>query len=172
MKYYRKLANGQLKAMTPPFVVGGETISEPSAEQFALFSAYPLADPMPSAPTPPQGKVAVPDGYELVDSAWQQAYRFDDIPAPTLADFDAAMEEHLRTECEARGYTTREPDAYANSQVPRWKQDAEDWVAHRDAVMLYAQEILNAVQSGQRQPPTMAEFEAGLPQIVWSYTEG
>lgn len=92
-------------------------------------------------------------------------------PAPTLADFDATMEEHLTAEREARGYTTREPDAYANSSVPRWKQDAEDWVAHRDAVMTYALEIMNAVEAGTREPPTLDEFKAGLPHIEWSIAE-
>ena len=93
------------------------------------------------------------------------------MPPPTLADFDAAMEEHLRTEREARGYTTREPDAYINSSVPRWAQDARDWVAHRDGVMAYALALINAVESGQRQPPTMAEFKAGLPTITWTFVE-
>ena len=46
-----------------------------------------------------------------------------------------------------------------------------DWVAHRDAVMTYALEIMNEVKAGTRPAPTMDEFKAGLPQIVWSYTE-
>ena len=95
----------------------------------------------------------------------------DDAPPPTLADFDAAMEDHLRAEREARGYTTREPDAYLNSSVPRWAQDARDWVAHRDAVMAYALALINAVDDGERDAPTMAEFCAGLPAIQWTYTE-
>jgi hypothetical protein len=79
------------------------------------------------------------------------------------------MEEHLIRERSERGYTTREPDSYLTSSVPRWKQDAEDWVAHRDEVMEYALELINAVQSGEREPPTMEEFVAGLPRIVWTY---
>ena len=39
------------------------------------------------------------------------------------------------------------------------------------AVMLCALEIMNAVEAGTREPPTLAEFKAGLPQIAWSYTE-
>jgi hypothetical protein len=42
--------------------------------------AYPLAaDP---APTPPEGKVAVPTGYEVRDGAWHRVYRYDDAPQP------------------------------------------------------------------------------------------
>jgi hypothetical protein len=81
------------------------------------------------------------------------------------------MEAHLYAERAARGYTTREPDAYINSSVPRWAQDARDWVAHRDAVMGYALTLMNQVEDGERDAPTMAEFRAGLPTISWTYTE-
>ena len=86
-------------------------------------------------------------------------------------DYDAAMEAHLKAEREARGYTTREPDAYLASEVPRWRRDAEDWVAHRDAVMAYALGVQNAVAAGGA-APTLDEFKAGLPAVAWSYTEG
>jgi len=55
--------------------------------------------------------------------------------------------------------------------VPRWSADANDWIAHRDAVMLYALAIMNAVKAGEQEPPTLEEFKSGLPQIVWSFTE-
>lgn len=94
-----------------------------------------------------------------------------DEHTPNLSDFDAAMEQHLYEERAARGYTTREPDAYLNSSVPRWAQDARDWVAHRDAVMEYALTLMNQFEDGERDAPTMAEFRAGLPTIEWTYTE-
>ena len=97
-------------------------------------------------------------------------YPYEDAPPPTLDDFDMAMEQYLREEREARGYTTREPDSYLTSQVPRWAQDAKDWVAHRDDVMEYALELINEVGSGQREPPTMEEFLANMPKIQWTYT--
>ena len=50
------------------------------------------------------------------------------VPTPqaTAADYDNAMEAHLKAERIARGYTTREPSDYAGSSVPRWSQDAAD----------------------------------------------
>jgi len=164
------------KRLTPApkyATIDGAAVINPTREQYAQMTppAYPLADPMPPAPTPPEGKIAVPDGYALEGGEWVQQWRLDDAPAPTMADFDYAMEEHLTAERSERGYTTREPDVYLNSQVPRWASDARDWIAHRDAVMLYALEIMNAVEAGTREPPTMAEFKAGLPRIEWSYTE-
>ena len=68
-------------------------------------------------------------------------------------------------------YTTREPDAYLSSANPRWAQDARDWVAHRDAVMAYALELINDLQARTIPQPTLAEFRANLPQITWSYQE-
>lgn len=166
------------KQLTPApkyATIDGAAVINPPREQAARMTppAYPLGDS--PAPEPPDGKNAVPDGYEPADTPdgkeWRQKWRYEDASAPTLADFDAAMEEHLTAEREARGYTTREPDAYLASSNPRWKQDAEDWVAHRDTVMEYAQTILNDVKAGRREPPTMAEFRAGLPAITWTYSE-
>ena len=120
-------------------------------------------------PTPPEGKMVSGVRYETSDGNISAVYEYGDPPPPTLDDFDIAMEEHLRRERVARGYTTREPDSYLTSSNARWKQDAEDWVAHRDAVMEYALGLINAVEDGEMAIPTMEEFTAGLPDIEWSY---
>lgn len=169
--YYRYNQRTRELTAEPNYIVlaNGATIVNPSAEQFAtLRDAYHKGADAPK-PTPTEGKEVAYAGYELGgDHFWHKQWALVDVPQPILADFDAAMEAHLRTEREARGYTTREPDAYINSSVPRWAQDARDWVAHRDEVMAYALALINAVESGQRQPPTMAEFKAGLPTITWT----
>ena len=172
MTYYTYNATTRTLTPAPRAVrVDGITYADPTQATLrrAGIDAHPLAADTP--PTPPEGKVAIADGYELTDGEWHRAYRYEDAPPPALADFDAAMEEHLRTEREARGYTTREPDAYLSSSNARWAQDARDWVAHRDAVMEYALDLINAVSAGTRQPPTMDEFKAGLPAIAWTIAE-
>ena len=91
-------------------------------------------------------------------------------PPPVLADYDKAMEAHLLAERVARGYTLREPSDYKDSTVPRWAQDALDWIAHRDAVMLYGLEVMNHyAETGEA--PTIEEFKAGLPVIEWTLKE-
>ena len=57
-------------------------VVHPTVAQCAAANppAYPQADPIPPAPPPPEGKVAVADGYTLVDGAWVPAYRFEDAP--------------------------------------------------------------------------------------------
>lgn len=122
-------------------------------------------------PEPPEGKVVETTTYR-VDTAENMVvadYTYVDAPPPSLEEYDAAMEDFLRQEREERGYTTREPDSYLTSNVPRWAADARDWVNHRDAVMEYALNLINEVKEGKRLPPTMEEFLANMPKIHWSY---
>lgn len=150
--------------------LGGRIILHPTREDYAALGYYRLDDTQPSEPAP-YGSHWERDGWELIDQVLHRTYKLVEDPLPGLAAYDKAMEAHLRSEREARGYTTREPDAYLESAVPRWKQDAEDWVAHRDAVMTYALAIINEVAAGTRPQPTMAEFVSGLPRIVWTYPD-
>lgn len=170
-RYYTlNSATNDLVSLELPVVIDGHQRLHPTPAQAAQFDAYPRE--LDEEPTPPEGKLVEPDGWEVRDGAWHRRWRYVDAPLPTLEEYDAAMEDHLVQERSARGYTTREPTAYLASGNARWAQDARDWVAHRDAVMAYALELINAVQSGQRTPPTMAEFRAGLPAITWSFVEG
>lgn len=89
----------------------------------------------------------------------------------TFADYDAALEAHLKAERVARGYTSREPSDYAQSGNARWRQDAADWIAHRDAVMEYGLEIENRAIAGET-VPGLEDFKAALPRITWTYNEG
>lgn len=173
IKYYT--LNSTTRDLAPlklPVVIDGKQRLHPTPAQAAALDppAYPRE--LDEEPTPPEGKLVESDGWELRDGAWHRRWRYVDAPMPTLDEYDAAMEDYLVQERSARGYTTREPTAYLTSGNARWASDARDWVAHVDAVMAYALELINAVQSGQRTPPTMAEFRAGLPQITWSFSEG
>lgn len=87
-----------------------------------------------------------------------------------VADYDNLMEDYLRSVRSERGYTTREPDDYFGSSNPRWSQDAKDWVAFRDAVMTYALDVINTY-TATGNAPTLAEFKAGFPKMVWTYQE-
>lgn len=86
------------------------------------------------------------------------------------ADYDTMLEDYLCQVRVERGYTTREPDDYFGSSNPRWSQDAKDWVAFRDAVMTYALGVISTyTKTGNA--PTLAEFKAGFPKMVWTYQE-
>ena len=124
----------------------------------------------------PAGKAALSVTEELWRAAIGKVKKVIDgeftysAPLPTVADYDKAMEAHLLAERTARGYTSREPSDYAGSSVPRWAQDAVDWIAHRDAVMLYGLEVQNRyAESGSA--PALEEFREALPKIRWSFKE-
>ena len=166
-KYCRPTADGQSLEYAPWVIPPNPAF--PSEAEFNAHGWYKNAI---EPPAPPEGKVVSSIRYAVIDNETVAVYEYSDPPMPTLEDYDNAMEEHLHAERTERGYTTREPDSYLTSEVPRWAQDAKDWVAHRDAVMEYALELINAVESGQMEPPTMEEFIAGLPRIHWTYTGG
>lgn len=169
MKYFQK-SDGALVPLSVPVRIDGRWVVQPTLEQAAALHAYPRSLVV-SAPSPAEGEMPYALEWQLQDGEWRRVWQYKPVPAPGVAEYDEAMESHLLQERAERGYTTREPDAYLASANPRWAQDARDWVAHRDAVMEYALEMINAVQSGQRQPPTLDEFASGLPGIVWTYDE-
>lgn len=109
---------------------------------------------------------------ELPPESGDRVFKIAEIPPPeiTPADYDFAMEEHIRAARVARGYTTREPTEYLGSSVPRWAQDAADYVAFRDACMLYGLQVQNDYAAGKA-VPTLEEFKAQLPMIHWTYEE-
>lgn len=78
-------ATKRLTRAPDPATINGAMVIHPTAAMYATLDAYPLGSTTP--PTPPEGKVAVPDGYELVDSAWQQAWKFEDAPPPPPRTF-------------------------------------------------------------------------------------
>lgn len=85
----------------------------------------------------------------------------------TYADYQIVMENHIKeTRC-ARGYTTREPDVYKDCGVERWRQDALDFIAFRDEVLLYGLDVLNAYIA-KKPIPSLEDFKKGLPKIKWT----
>ena len=90
--YTYNQATKKLSVADRVIVRDGATIVLGRAEDFARYrNAYPLADPMPPAPTPPEGKIAVPDGYEPIDTPdgieWRQKWRYEDAPPPPPRQF-------------------------------------------------------------------------------------
>jgi hypothetical protein len=145
------------------------TIVNPTA---VTRRALGLADVVDERPPSKEGYTIVPVSYKWANDEHtmiERIYEYKPI-VHSVADYDAAMEDYLRSVREERGYTTREPSDYLYSQVPRWAQDAKDWIAFRDAVMAYALELINAVDAGA-DAPTMEEFMAGMPKVKWNFEE-
>lgn len=88
----------------------------------------------------------------------------------TVQDYDNVLQQHIYYTRSQRGYTTRQPSYYINSSVPRWRQDALDWVSFLDSCMLYGLNVQNNYKQG-KEVPTLQEFRQNLPKIVWTYQE-
>lgn len=79
--------NNRLTPAPTLVTVDGVPYSQPTQATLrrAGIEAYPLATE--SAPTPPEGKVAVPTGYEVRDGEWHRVYRYEDAPPPPPRTF-------------------------------------------------------------------------------------
>lgn len=164
---YGKYENGKMEFAPNAVKYRGALVVNPGKEILAELGYRKVKDVPPEVD---DRHYAVPtEAYELKDGCWFLVYEIrEKPPADPTAPYDEAMEAHLAEERCARGYTTREPDSYWNSGVPRWRMDARDWSRHKDDVMMYALTVMNEVKAGTRPPPTLEEFKAGLPKIKWT----
>jgi hypothetical protein len=167
--YYTKDEHGNLKKAGSVIRTAKGYVSNPTAEDYASIGAYPRSDESFAPPTTDAEHRAVADGYDLTDGKWVRKWRIEPIQY-TYDDYDNAMEDYIHQVAVDRGYTRREPSSYDNDPYPRFAQDAKDFKAFRSQVMLYALPILNEyLATGNA--PTLAEFKAGFPRIVWTYQE-
>ena len=167
MTNFYQLKDGKLAAVRGLVTVGAgqKNAQFLTVNEAASIDAYERAN---NPAETREGYRAKSDGYELVGGKWTTKWVYEQLSVEELtAIYDSAMEEHLDAEKAERGYTKREPSDYANSTVPRYKQDADDWTKHRDAVMLYGLDILNKAARGET-VPTLAEFKDALPVIHWT----
>lgn len=167
MNFYQLKEDGNLALVRGLVTVGSvqKNAQFLTVEEAASIDAYERAN---DSAEPREGYNVRRDGYELKDGKWATRWVYEKMSVEELtALYDAAMEAHLDEEKAERGYTKREPSDYANSTVPRYKQDAADWTEHRDAVMLYGLDVLNKAARGEP-VPTLSKFKENLPVIHWT----
>lgn len=95
-----------------------------------------------------------------------------DPPPPTpeqiIAQYDAAVQQHLDAFARTRNYTNIMSAAtYATSTVPKFKAEGQYAVEARDATWAKCYEVLAAVEAGSRPMPTLDELLAELPVLTW-----
>lgn len=85
-----------------------------------------------------------------------------------LEAFRAAIQSHIDETARSRSYDSGNSLAsYVASTNETWAAEAGAFVAWRDAVWVYAYAELDKVTSGQRPVPTVEDFIAELPVMVW-----
>jgi hypothetical protein len=81
-RYYTlNSTTNDLAPLELPVVIDGKQRLHPSPAQAAQFDAYSI-NPSVNPPTPPEGKIAVEDGWEVADGEWVRTYRYEDVPPP------------------------------------------------------------------------------------------
>lgn len=92
----------------------------------------------------------------------------DLTPAPTLQDYQAAVQETVDEAARSMLFNDGVTMAsYVASTVGPWAAQAQAFISWRDNVWQYAYSELSKVQAGEREQPTVAEFLLELPEIVW-----
>ena len=85
----------------------------------------------------------------------------------SLPDYKAAFDAHLDDVAHQRQYDNRMTIAtYTVSTNKVWANEAQAYVAWRDAALVSMFEQLAAAEAGA-DAPTVAEFIEALPEIVW-----
>ena len=141
-------------------------ILNPSEDQIInIAGQYRVIDEMPYR----EGYSYDPIGWEEDENNKTVTRIFEEHKIEhSIEEYDQVMEDYITQTRIDRGYTTREPSAYANSSVPRFAQDAKDWQTFLDETMLYGMKVRNKYASTGI-APTIDEFKENLPKIVWTY---
>lgn len=86
---------------------------------------------------------------------------------PAIDDYKAAFDAHLDSVAQTKNYDNRITIAtYAGSTNATWADEAKAFIEWRDAALASMFAQLEAVQAGG-EPPTVEQFIAALPEIVW-----
>ncbi len=88
--------------------------------------------------------------------------------AALQAQFSGAIQTHLDITASQRRYDSiHTAISYRDDPNPIFAAEAATLFAWRSAVWTYATDELDKVVAGQRTIPTVEEFLAELPQLVW-----
>lgn len=118
----------------------------------------------------------VPDGTEngatFAEGAWMNPPPPPEPapyvpPAPTVDDFDAALTAHLDATAQARRYDNRITCALRAGYTGPFQAEGQAFATWMDACNWQAYQVLAGVQSGALTMPTVEEFVADLPDMVW-----
>lgn len=86
----------------------------------------------------------------------------------TSDDYERAIQRRVDHTAAQRRYSDGASCAsYTVSTNPVWAAEAQGFIAWRDAVWAHAYAEMAKVEAGQRAQPSVEEFLAELPAIIW-----
>lgn len=89
------------------------------------------------------------------------------VPAPTVEDYDAALTNHLDATAKTKRYDNRITCALRAGYTGPFQAEGQAFASWMDACNWQAYQVLAGVQSGALTMPTVEEFIADLPAMVW-----
>lgn len=85
-----------------------------------------------------------------------------------LDSYEGALQNYMDTKVQEKSYTDGISCAtYTASSNPTWKAEADQFILWRDACWAYAIDIYDQVENNQIPAPSVSEFLAGAPVLVW-----
>jgi hypothetical protein len=84
-----------------------------------------------------------------------------------MRKFDAALTTHLDSTAQARRYDNRITCAVRAGYPGPFQAEGQAFASWMDACNWQAYQVLAGVQSGSLTLPTVDEFIADLPEMVW-----
>lgn len=108
------------------------------------------------------------EGADIGDLWDGQSFTKPTPHAPTVADFEAALDAHLDAKAHERRYTDRFTCALRAGYTGPFQAEGIAFAQWMDNCNAYAYQLLSDVQAGNRQPPaSIAAFIEELPDLVW-----
>lgn len=112
------------------------------------------AQPAPGEPRPSEAEIAA----KIAELSMQRQ----------LDDYSRAIQAHLDATARERQYDSIHTlIGYRGDPNPEFAAEAEAGFVWRSAVWTYANAELAKVMAGQREQPTVEDFIAELPAMVW-----
>ncbi|MFG0161162.1 hypothetical protein ACF0MN_10910 [Legionella pneumophila] len=126
-----------------------------------------------------------PNAQFIMDESYESiTWHSQDIPKPTLQEIEAAypsyqfylfkkqagkiIQDFIDKKAQEKDYGDGVLCAsYKDSTNAQWQQEAQAFIAWRDAVWLYAYSELALIQAGEKPIPTIEEFIQSLPDLNW-----
>ncbi len=86
-----------------------------------------------------------------------------------IVDYGRALQDHIDAMAREKQYDNGFTLAtYVNSSNDKWAKEAADFIAWRDSCWEYAYNIQIQVENGEIQPPSVEDFIANMPALIWS----
>ena len=145
----------------------GFAIADESPLEAGVFLVPAFATSI-DPPEVPDGKYAAFDGsaWQLLDSVGPVAEVIAETPEQTVARYEAALDAWLDAKARMYRYANRFTFALRAAYPGPWHDEAVTFAEWMDSCNAQAFELLQSVQDGEVEMPTVEGFISGLPDFV------